>query len=435
MKKTIRYIFLAFLVCLPISWVNAQVPVARIIKSATKGVKVPRLGTKINKVGVVAHEVKAASDAYSNVKNNTIPNLKLPNVKLPPPPHIETPKNPQFGKLSSLLSAQGLFMKDSLVKEMYISRFLNYARTNSQSTDNEDMTSFPLTYGQQWMAEFVERELSEIAKINGKLQVVCSESKYVYAKLPATTKKKLPSIMLMAHLDVTPEAPGGNIKPIVHRNYQGGDITLPSGIVLSPNVPQGKHLKECIGKTIITSDGTTLLGADDKTGCTILMMLIRNLVLDKSFEHGDLYFVFSQNEDIGRAAEKFETKYVDGSPEVVIDVDGDDPHSFSVAAKSSPFVEIEASSENLQSENIAYTIYPTLPEIIKKAYASIGKKVSPRSERGGTTSAMIAVNGLRGGACLFSGQQAEHSVYEWTCVEDMMDMTKILLNIIMQINK
>ena len=100
-----------------------------------------------------------------------------------------------------------------------------------------------------------------------------------------------------------------------------------------------------------------------------------------------------------------------------------------------PFVKVEASAEILQYENVAYTMYPTLPDIIKKAYASLGKKVSPRSERGGTTSAMIAAKGLRGGACIFSGQQAEHSVYEWTCVEDMMDMTKILQKIIMLINK
>ena len=91
--------------------------------------------------------------------------------------------------------------------------------------------------------------------------------------------------------------------------------------MLSPESPQGKHLKECIGKTIITSDGNTLLGADDKTGCTVLVSLICNLLYGKPFEHGDLYFVFSQNEDIGRAADGFETKYVGGNPDVVIDVD------------------------------------------------------------------------------------------------------------------
>ena len=406
--------------------------------------------------------------------------------------------------MSSLLSSQGLYRLDSLLKESYVLRFVNYARINSQSTEGEDVAAFPLSMGQRQMARLVEQDLLKLAKNNKSLQVVRSESEYVYAKLPATTKRKLPSIMLMAHLDITPEAPGGNIKPIVHRNYQGGDIVLPSGVVLSPESPQGKHLKECIGKTIITSDGNTLLGADDKTGCTVLVSLICNLLYGKPFEHGDLYFVFSQNEDIGRAADGFETKYVGGNPgegyankygdaltaasyfvgqippykhpsvsrgkqgyihcydishpkdsagKVISDdylvkvrlryfdkLEGDTLRQMLDSAEGNtidafPFVKVEASAEILQYENVAYTMYPTLPDIIKKAYVSLGIKVSPRSERGGTTSAMIAAKGLRGGACLFSGQQAEHSIYEWTCVEDMMDMTNILQKIIMLINK
>ena len=495
---------------------------------------------KVNLNGALALEgkkgVEAAERAMKLARKQLLMMSKfwrLDKSKLMPP------SAPKLNGFNSQFSTNLVKHNDYLMVELCARRFMNYASVNSQSTDSEDMPSFPLTPGQRKMAEIIEQELLLMAKGNKKLQVVRSESEYVYAKLPATTKRKLPSIMLMAHLDVTPEAPGGNIKPIVHRNYQGGEIKLPSGIVLSPKTPQGKHLKECIGKTIITSDGTTLLGADDKSGCTVLMTLIGNLVLEKSFEHGDLYFVFSQNEDIGRAAEKFEPKYVDGNPDVVIDVDGDDPHAFSVenftaamriytfhgrnahpgegyankygdaltaasyfvgqippskhpsasrgkqgyihcydishpkdsigntisddylvkvrlryfdklegdtlrqmldlaeekTAKAFPFVKVGASAENLQYENVAYTMYPALPGIIKKAYASLGKKVSPRSERGGTTSAMIAAKGLRGGACLFSGQQAEHSVYEWTCVEDMVDMTRILQNIIMLINK
>ena len=540
MKLSIKYILLLCMVCLSTIDVCAQLKIGKVVKASTKVVKVPasRFTPKVNWAAITVHEAKKASEASSKVKKNVTQNLKLPDVR-PRITHVGVKTLPQSEELRSLLSAKRLFVPDSIEIEKCLRRFMNYASVNSQSTDSEDMSSFPLTPGQRKMAEMIEQELLLMAKGNKKLQVVRSESEYVYAKLPATTKRKLPSIMLMAHLDVTPEAPGGNIKPIVHRNYQGGDIKLPSGIVLSPKTPQGKHLKECIGKTIITSDGTTLLGADDKSGCTVLMTLIGNLVLEKSFEHGDLYFVFSQNEDIGRAAEKFEPKYVDGNPDVVIDVDGDDPHAFSVenftaamriytfhgrnahpgegyankygdaltaasyfvgqippckhpsasrgkqgyvhcydishpkdsvgntisddylvkvrlryfdklegdtlrqmldlaeeeTAKAFPFVKVGASAENLQYENVAYTMYPALPGIIKKAYASLGKKVSPRSERGGTTSAMIAAKGLRGGACLFSGQQAEHSVYEWTCVEDMVDMTKILQKVIMLINK
>lgn len=539
MKLSIKYFLLLCIMCLSTIDVCAQNVGKGIIKAPkVPKIKPPRVKPTVNWTAIVAHEVRKVNEASSKASTTTSKNTKLPDVRLTIP-RTKNSKKKQQEILSSLLSSQGLYRLDSLLKESYVLRFVNYARINSQSTEGEDVAAFPLSMGQRQMARLVEQDLLKLAKNNKSLQVVRSESEYVYAKLPATTKRKLPSIMLMAHLDITPEAPGGNIKPIVHRNYQGGDIVLPSGVVLSPESPQGKHLKECIGKTIITSDGNTLLGADDKTGCTVLVSLICNLLYGKPFEHGDLYFVFSQNEDIGRAADGFETKYVGGNPDVVIDVDGDDPHAFSVenftaamriytfhgksahpgegyankygdaltaasyfvgqippykhpsisrgkqgyihcydishpkdsigkvisddylvkvrlryfdklegdslrqmldsaegkTIEAFPFVKVEASAENLQYENVAYTMYPTLPDIIKKAYASFGKKVSPRSERGGTTSAMIAAKGLRGGACLFSGQQAEHSVYEWTCVEDMVDMTKILQKIIMLINK
>lgn len=539
MKLSIKYFLLLCIMCLSTIDVCAQNVGKGIIKAPkVPKIKPPRVKPTVNWTAIVAHEVRKVNEASSKASTTTSKNTKLPDVRLTIP-RTKNSKKKQQEILSSLLSSQGLYRLDSLLKGSYVLRFVNYARINSQSTDGVDVTAFPLSMGQRQMARLVEQDLLKMAKNNKSLQVVRSESEYVYAKLPATTKRKLPSIMLMAHLDITPEAPGGNIKPIVHRNYQGGDIVLPSGVVLSPESPQGKHLKECIGKTIITSDGNTLLGADDKTGCTVLVSLICNLLYGKPFEHGDLYFVFSQNEDIGRAADGFETKYVGGNPDVVIDVDGDDPHAFSVEnftaamriytfhGKSAhpgegyankygdaltaasyfvgqispykhpsvsrgkqgyihcydishpkdstgkvisddylvkvrlryfdklegdtlrqmldsaegktidafPFVKVEASAEILQYENVAYTMYPTLPDIIKKAYASLGKKVSPRSERGGTTSAMIAAKGLRGGACLFSGQQAEHSVYEWTCVEDMMDMTNIFQKIIMLINK
>lgn len=538
MKLSIKCFLLICTMCLSTTDVCAQ---KAIIKSPKiPKIKSPRVKPPINWVAPIGHEVIKANETSSKVSTTTSKNTKLPDIRLTIP-QTKNSKKKQQEILSPLLSSYRLdsLLLDSLLKESCVLRFVNYARINSQSTESEDVTAFPLSMGQRQMARLVEQDLLKMAKNNKSLQVVRSEREYVYAKLPATTKRKLPSIMLMAHLDITPEAPGGNIKPIVHRNYQGGDIVLPSGVVLSPESPQGKHLKECIGKTIITSDGNTLLGADDKTGCTVLVSLIRNLLYGKPFEHGDLYFVFSQNEDIGRAADGFETKYVGGNPDVVIDVDGDDPHAFSVenftaamriytfhgksahpgegyankygdaltaasyfvgqippykhpsvsrgkqgyihcydishpkdstgkvisddylvkvrlryfdklegdtlrqmldyaegkTIEAFPFVKVEASAENLQYENVAYTMYPTLPDIIKKAYASLGKKVSPRSERGGTTSAMIAAKGLRGGACLFSGQQAEHSIYEWTCIEDMVDMTKILQKIIMLINK
>lgn len=416
--------------------------------------------------------------------------------------------------------------------ETIISRFTTYATINSQSWDAYDPTGFPISDGQEEIAELIEQELRTIGA-DKDLIVSRSDYQYVYATIPANCEG-VPSIMFMAHMDCTPECVGEDITPIVHRNYDGGDILLPAGITLSPETPQGKHLANCVGKTIITSDGYTLLGADDKTGCTILVTLIETILNDKKLKHGDLHFVFSQNEDIGRAAERFEEEYVDGQPDIVIDVDGDDPTAFSVenftavgrnytfqgknahpgngfynqygdaltaaayfigqlppethpsaskgkegyihcysidplidvngeetqqnylvkvrlryfdaqegdafrqlldeaaelTAKAFPYVVTEAEPEVMQYENVAYTMYPGLDDLIVEAAEKEGVKLTPRSERGGTTAAMLAAKGQKGGPCLYSGQQAEHSVYEWTCAEDMYQMVMVARSII-----
>lgn len=416
--------------------------------------------------------------------------------------------------------------------ETIISRFTSYAAINSQSWENNDPTKFPITFGQEDMAGLIEEELRTIGA-DKDLIVSRSDYQYVYATIPANCED-VASIMFMAHMDCTPECEGGEITPIVHRNYDGGDIQLPAGITLSPETPQGKHLANCVGKTIITSDGYTLLGADDKTGCTILVTLIETILNDKKLKHGDLHFVFSQNEDIGRAAERFEEEYVDGQPDIVIDVDGDAPTAFSVenftavgrnyifqgknahpgngfynqygdaltaasyfigqlppethpsaskgkegyihcysieplidvngeetpqnylvkvrlryfdaqegdafrqlldeaaelTAKAFPYVVTEAEPEVMQYENVAYTMYPGLGDLIIEAAEKEGVKLTPRSERGGTTAAMLAAKGQKGGPCLYSGQQAEHSVYEWTCAEDMYQMVMVARSII-----
>lgn len=424
---------------------------------------------------------------------------------------------------------------DSKAVEKMTERFVAYAKINSQGTDTSDMSVFPINAGQREMAQKVEADLQ--AAVRGTSATVRrSESEYVYVKIPANAKG-IPSIMFMAHLDITPEAPGGNITPVVHRAYDGGDLVLPSSLVLSPSTPQGRHLAQCVGKTIVTSDGTTLLGADDKTGCAILVTLVERVVRDKNMRHGDLYFVFSQNEDIGRAADRFEASYVDGSPDVVIDIDGDTQTRFSVAnftaaarvyrfsgkeahpgdayaskygdvltaaaffigqlppakhpsasrgtqgyihcyamtpitpitttngvsstevkvrlryfdkqegdtlrslldgaatamRQAYPNVRVEAQPEFMQYENVAYTMAPSLTSVIVESGRECGLALEPQSERGGTTSAMMAAKGLRGGPCLYSGQQAEHSVYEWTCVEDMLQMTDVAETVIRKI--
>lgn len=494
---------------------------------------------------VIPPSVRAKLMAEQMKKLRVRPNIALPRPKVKPVapsrPHPRLPKTPRPKLVKAAKPVKAAPAPDPKAAkekkrkktiETIITRFTSYATINSQSWETYDPTEFPISDGQEEIAELIEQELRTIGA-DKDLIVSRSDYQYVYATIPANCEG-VPSIMFMAHMDCTPECAGGEITPIVHRNYDGGDIQLPAGITLSPETPQGKHLANCVGKTIITSDGYTLLGADDKTGCTILVTLIETILNDKKLKHGDLHFVFSQNEDIGRAAERFEEEYVDGQPDIVIDVDGDDPTAFSVenftavgrnytfqgknahpgngfynqygdaltaasyfigqlppethpsaskgkegyihcysidplidvngeetqqnylvkvrlryfdaqegdafrqlldeaaelTAKAFPYVVTEAEPEVMQYENVAYTMYPGLGDLIIKAAEKEGVKLTPRSERGGTTAAMLAAKGQKGGPCLYSGQQAEHSVYEWTCAEDMYQMVMVARSII-----
>ena len=214
-------------------------------------------------------------------------------------------------------------------QEKMLERFLSYVKIESQSKDEASMTSFPMNDGQREIARFI---YNEVMSFGGKgVNVTLSDDYYIYIDIPSNIKKKVPSVLFMAHMDVTPEAPGNGIKPIVHRNYDGGDLKLPSGITLSPNIPQGSHLKDLIGKTIVTSDGTTLLGADDKTGCAILITMVEELIKNPKFKHGRVMVMLSQNEDIGKAAMRYDPKVFGDKPDVVIDVDGSTFDQYSIA--------------------------------------------------------------------------------------------------------
>lgn len=494
---------------------------------------------------VIPPSVRAKLMAEQMKKLRVRPNIALPRPKVKPvapsKPHPRLPKTPRPKLVKAAKPVKAAPAPDPKAAkekkrkktiETIITRFTSYATINSQSWETYDPTEYPITFGQEDMAELIEEELRNIGA-DKDLIVSRSKYEYVYATIPANCED-VASIMFMAHMDCTPECDGGEITPIVHRNYNGGDIQLPAGITLSPETPQGKHLANCVGKTIITSDGSTLLGADDKTGCTILVTLIETILNDKKLKHGDLYFVFSQNEDIGRAADYFQEEYVCGQPDIVIDVDGNDPTAFSVenftaaartyrfhgknahpgngfytkygdaltaasyfigqlppethpsaskdkegyihcysvshptdemgneitedylvkvrlryfdaqdgdtfrqlldeasklTAKAFPYVMIDADPEVMQYENVAYTMYPGLSDLIIKAAEKEGVKLTPRSERGGTTAAMLAAKGQKGGPCLYSGQQAEHSIYEWTCAEDMYQMVMVARSII-----
>lgn len=181
-------------------------------------------------------------------------------------------------------------------------RFLGYVKVNTKSDENTRVT--PSTKGQLEFGKILAEEL----KVIGVQNVVISEHGYVYGVVPSNMDKKVPAIGFIAHMDTSPDMSGENVKPQVIENYDGEDVVLNKdlGIVLSTSkFPELKDLK---GKTIITTDGTTLLGADDKAGVAEIMTAVEYLINNPQVKHGDIKIAFTPDEEIGEGADHFDVE-------------------------------------------------------------------------------------------------------------------------------
>ena len=172
-------------------------------------------------------------------------------------------------------------------------RLLRYARIDTQSDDSSSTS--PSTERQYDLLRLLQRELQEL----GARDVTLTDYGVVLATLPATVSPNVPTVALVAHVDTAPAFNATGVKPIVHRNYRGGDIALPDNpaIVLSPT--QFPYLGAKVGDDIVTASGTTLLGADDKAGVAIIMAAARYL-LEHEVPHGPIRIAFTPDEEIGR---------------------------------------------------------------------------------------------------------------------------------------
>lgn len=429
--------------------------------------------------------------------------------------------------------------KYAISQDAMLDRFMEYIAIESGSDYDVPEGVYPMTEGQKQMAE----KLAADARSLGA-KVTLSEWGYVYVRVPSNIKKKVPSIGVSCHLDYTPEENGTGIKPTVLKPYMGGVIKQAYGEI-HPDSTDGRDLPSLVGKTIIHSDGTTLLGGDDKNGCAIVMSVIES-VIKKGYKHGELQFVFCPNEDIGRAEEKIDTMYF--NPDILVDVDLDGGHKVStsnftargltmhfigrnahpsfakeqhlgdaIAAaatfvarvplqyrpentegeqgyihpfgwecltcvkgndeearekrkqllkkyggptyevttriryfakaegaefdrilkenieyikKSFPYVKTIIHKDEMQYDNVAYTLNPLSVPLVEKAAARCGIKLEYEATRAGTTASMFVKKGLRGGLGLFSGQHNDHSLHEFTVLEEMYDSYLLLLTMI-----
>jgi len=185
-------------------------------------------------------------------------------------------------------------------------RFLSYVQVETTSCEENEST--PSSECQWDLARILKRELEEL----GLQQVRLDEHCYVYGVLPERLPAghpragKIPVVGFLAHMDVSPAVSGKDVKPIVHQGYRGGPIRLPGdpSVVLSPETDP--PLGECLGLDLVTSDGTTLLGADDKAGIAILMAMLKTLRDRPEIPHGPIHVAFTPDEEIGRGVAKFD---------------------------------------------------------------------------------------------------------------------------------
>ncbi len=186
--------------------------------------------------------------------------------------------------------------------ETLLERFCRYVRIDTQADDAA--TTYPSSPGQLELGRLLAQELRDL----GLRDAAQDEHGIVLATLPATHERPCPTIAWIAHVDTSPETSGHGVKPIVHRNYAGGDLVLPGDPSKAIRVGDNPELAQMQGKTLVTTDGTTLLGADDKAGIAVIMEAAAYLLAHPEFPHGPVRICFTCDEEIGHGVDHLDLK-------------------------------------------------------------------------------------------------------------------------------
>ncbi|WP_372721378.1 peptidase T [Novipirellula sp.] len=195
-----------------------------------------------------------------------------------------------------------------------LERFLRYVRIDTAADPTSD--EYPSTQKQRTLAQLLEQELVAMSISDAHMD----ENALVWGTVPATNGGGTPAVALVAHMDTSPEAPSANVNPQVIEAYAGGDISLASGIEISfSDTPE---LASMIGKTLVTTDGTTLLGGDDKAGIAIIMELAQTLIENPHLQHGDVRLLFTCDEEIGHGTDKIDLEKLNATVAYTVDGGG-----------------------------------------------------------------------------------------------------------------
>ncbi len=181
-------------------------------------------------------------------------------------------------------------------------RFLNYVKIDTQS--DASSPTCPSTEKQKDLARVLVQELLAMGISDAEMD----DNGYVYGTLPSNSNKKIPVICFCSHMDTSPDCSGKDVNPIIHRNYDGRDIVLPKDHTQVLKASEHPALLDQIGNDIITADGTTLLGADNKAGVAEIMDAIYQLIQHPELKHGEIKILFTPDEEIGRGVDKVNLK-------------------------------------------------------------------------------------------------------------------------------
>lgn len=265
------------------------------------------------------------------------------------------------------------------MNQTVLDRFLRYVKIDTQSDENS--TSYPSTAKQFDLLNLLVEELKELKLADAAID----KYGYVTATLPSNIPQddpaygKTPVIGLIAHVDTSPSASGANVKPNVIQSYQGGDIVLsgdPSVVITEAENPE---LKKNIGKTIITTDGTTLLGADDKAGIAIIMTAVQTLLNTPSIKHGDIRVAFTPDEEVGAGTQYFDVKKF--GAQFAYTVDGDTPGELNKETFSADSATITVHGRNIHpgsAKDIMVNSMRAMAEIIVR----LPKHMAPETTEG-----------------------------------------------------
>lgn len=218
-------------------------------------------------------------------------------------------------------SAESESQRVQVNRQRLLDRFLRYVRIGTSADPHSD--DYPSSETQRELSKVLADELREMTISDAEID----EHALVWGTVPATDDGSSPAVALVAHVDTSPESPGHNVQPQVVESYGGGDIALSAGPVI--RVDDCDELSSLIGKTLVTTDGSTLLGGDDKAGVAIIMELAHTLIENPQLVHGPVRVLFTCDEEIGRGTDKIDLEKLaatvaytlDGGGAGVIDVE------------------------------------------------------------------------------------------------------------------